>query len=307
MIRDLRLRAKTYFSEQFYKHLTLYVPYLWLVLFLAIPFLIILKISFSQVAVSLPPISNIINNVGGGIVQLNISFKNYITIFTDSFYLNALEYSMLLALLSTFITLLMGYMLAYGIYKAPKKHTFILLMFVMLPFWTSFLVRVYSWMNILSASGLINQMLMSFKFIASPLQLLDNPYAVCLGIVYCYLPFMVLPIYTALEKIDESYSEAAYDLGAKPSRVFWRIILPLSKTGVYTGCILVFMPAIGEFVIPELLGGPDTITIGRALWWEFFNNRDWPLASALAILILITLVVPIMFFQKHLEQEKDRD
>ena len=298
MMHDLRLKFKLYIKEHLYKDAAFYTPYVWLIVFLALPLLIIFKISFTQATIALPPMTDILASPNEGIFQFTISLKNYITIFTDKFYLDAFASSIALALVSTFITLCLGYMMAYGIYKADEQHQYILLLLVMLPFWTSFLVRVYAWMNMLSGSGILNQILLSLNFITSPLHMLDNAYAVCLGIVYCYLPFMVLPIYTSLDKIDESYSEAASDLGATPNRTFWNIIIPLSKPGIYTGCILVFMPAIGEFVIPELLGGPETLTIGRALWWEFFNNRDWPLACALGFTIVLTLVIPVMIFQR---------
>ncbi|HCU06564.1 MAG TPA: putrescine ABC transporter permease PotH [Holosporales bacterium] len=297
-MHDLRLKIKLYIKEYLYKDVAFYTPYLWLIIFLALPLLIIFKISFTQATIALPPFTDILESPQDGIFQFTVTLKNYIKIFTDKFYIDAFASSIGLAFVSTFITLCLGYMMAYGIYKTDEKYQYILLLLVMLPFWTSFLVRVYAWMNMLSGSGIINQLLISLNVITSPLHMLDNAYAVCLGIVYCYLPFMVLPIYTSLDKIDESYSEAASDLGATPNRTFWNIIIPLSRPGIYTGCILVFMPAIGEFVIPELLGGPETLTIGRALWWEFFNNRDWPLACALGFTIVLTLVIPVMIFQR---------
>lgn len=298
MMHDLRLKIKLYIKENLYKDVAFYTPYLWLIIFLALPLLIIFKVSFTQATIALPPFTDILESPQDGIFHFTVNLKNYIKIFTDKFYIDAFASSIGLAFVSTFITLCLGYMMAYGIYKTNKKHQYILLLLVMLPFWTSFLVRVYAWMNMLSGSGIINQILIFLNVITSPLHMLDNPYAVCLGIVYCYLPFMVLPIYTSLDKIDESYSEASSDLGATPNRTFWNIIIPLSRPGIYTGCILVFMPAIGEFVIPELLGGPETLTIGRALWWEFFNNRDWPLACALGFTIVLTLVIPVMIFQR---------
>ncbi|MDP2194260.1 MAG: ABC transporter permease subunit [Alphaproteobacteria bacterium] len=298
MMHDIWIQLKRYIYENLYKDTAFYVPFLWLIVFLALPLLIIFKMSFSQATIALPPVTSIIDSPAPHIYQFTFSLKNYITIFTDSFYINAFGSSISLALVSTFITLCLGYMLAYSIYKTHTKYQYILLLLVMLPFWTSFLVRVYAWMNMLGRNGLVNQILIYTHLIDQPIQMLDNPYAVCLGIVYCYLPFMVLPIFTTLEKIDDSYSEAAYDLGATPRRTFWSVILPLSKPGIYTGCILVFMPAIGEFVLPELLGGPETLTIGRALWWEFFNNRDWPLACALGFTIVVTLVMPVIIFQR---------
>jgi putrescine transport system permease protein len=190
-------------------------------------------------------------------------------------------------------------MMAYGISRVQSTWRTVLLLLVVLPFWTSFLIRVYAWMNLLSSQGLINAFLLKMGLIHTPLMLLDNSAAVCVGIIYCYLPFMILPIYAALDKIDSSYIEAAYDLGCSPWRAFWRVTVPLSMPGIVAGSILVFIPAIGEFVIPEILGGPDTIMIGRVLWWEFFNNRDWPLACALAVAMVVLFVAPIMIFQRQ--------
>jgi putrescine transport system permease protein len=190
-------------------------------------------------------------------------------------------------------------MMAYGIVRFSPKYRTALLLLIILPFWTSFLIRVYAWMSLLSTQGVINSTLLYIGLISEPIALLDNRFAVCIGIVYCYLPFMILPIYSALEKVDTSLIEAASDLGCTPWRIFWRITAPLTSPGIVTGCILVFVPAVGEFVIPELLGGPDTLMIGRVLWCEFFNNRDWPQASALAVSMVLIFVVPVMFFQRQ--------
>lgn len=293
MIRFFRIYAKPYIMENFVKHLVICLPYVWLIVFLSTPFFIIFKISFTKNILAVPPISDIFSMLEDHTLIAHINLKNYTTIFTDSFYSSAVSSSLFLAFISTIITLIIGFLMAYGIYKIPKKYHYLFLMLVMIPFWISFLIRVYAWMNMLSATGLVNELLLFCNIITSPLHLLDCSFAVCLGIVYCYLPFMILPIYTALEKIDYTYQEAAYDLGATPWQVFWRITVPLSYSGILSGCILVFMPAIGEFVIPELLGGPETFTIGRVVWLEFFTNRDWPMACTLAVIMIIPVIIVI--------------
>ncbi|CAO4834520.1 MAG: Putrescine transport system permease protein PotH [Holosporales bacterium] len=301
---NIKYFLKTFFQEHLHRHFILWLPILWVTLFLLVPFLIILKISFAESVLALPPVCNVFEFLKEEQIRVTISYKNYLTIFTDPFYRQALSSSLILAFTSTFITLIVGYMMAYGMSKMPRDYHPILLMLIMIPFWTSFLVRVYAWMNMLNTKGLLNQFLLFLGLIQEPLQLLDHPATVCFGIMYCYLPFMVLPIYTALEKIDHAYSEAAFDLGASPWRVFWRVTVPLSYSGVISGCVLVFMPAIGEFVIPELLGGPDTFTIGRALWLEFFNNRNWPLACALGVLIIVPIIVCILLVNRFKKTEE---
>ncbi len=281
------------------RKLVVFLPYLWLFLFFLIPFFLILKISFSSSLIGMPPFSSIFEWVGDNLLQIRFNFQNYLSLIQDSFYREAFTSSLKIAGSSTLCCLILGYMMAYGISRANPKWRTVLLLLVVLPFWTSFLIRVYAWMTLLSTQGLINSLLMKIGLINFPLQLLNNSYAVCIGIVYCYLPFMVLPVYTTLEKLDPVYVEAAFDLGCTPWRTFWKVTVSLSKPGIIAGCILVFIPAIGEFVIPEILGGPDTIMIGRALWWEFFNNRDWPLACALAVAMVLLFVAPIMFFQRQ--------
>jgi putrescine transport system permease protein len=275
------------------------VPYLWLSFFFLVPFLIILKISFSYSIVGIPPFANLIQASDDYLMNITLNLKNYVTVFSDAFYVESLLNSIKVSCFATFFCLILGYTIAYNIYKAPVHYRTLLLMLIMLPFWTSFLVRIYALMNIMSNQGPINDCLMFLGFIKEPLDILGNIYAVCVGIVYCYLPFMILPLYATLEKIDNSCIEAASDLGANPWRAFWRVTLPLSTNGIIAGSILVFIPAIGEFVIPELLGGPETVMIGRTLWWEFFNNRDWPLASALAVVMIILFVIPIMYAQRN--------
>ena len=213
----------------------------------------------------------------------------------------------MIAGISTILVLVIGYPIAYGMARAPRRWQPTLLMLIILPFWTSFLIRVYAWIGILKKEGLLNQALLWLGVIHEPLTILNTNWAVYIGIVYSYLPFMVLPLYAALEKMDESLLEAAADLGCPPLRAFWKITFPLSLPGVVAGCFLVFIPATGEFVIPDLLGGSDTLMIGRTLWTEFFNNRDWPVASAVAVLLLLILVVPIVIFQNMEQRRAERE
>ena len=278
------------------------VPYLWMVVFFAIPFLIVLKISFSKLAIAMPPYTPILEFVDEA-VSLKLNLSNYIGLFTDSQYVQAYLSSIKIAGISTLLALLIGYPMAYVIAKLPPSTRNIAMMLVILPSWTSFLIRVYAWIGILKPNGLLNKMLMNLHIISEPLQISNTPIAAYIGIVYCYLPFMVLPLYTNLVKHDNRLLEAAYDLGAKPWKAFFKITLPLSKAGIIAGCMLVMIPAVGEFVIPELLAGPDTLMIGRVLWNEFFNNRDWPKASAVAIVMLLLLMIPILIFNRVQQRE----
>jgi putrescine transport system permease protein len=277
------------------------VPYLWLLLLFLVPFLIVLKISFSMTAVAQPPYTPVFD-LSEGIAGLLAAFReltidNYVWLTDDNLYLNAYLSSLWIALVSTALTLVVAYPIAYGMARAPKRWQVTLVMLVILPFWTSFLIRVYSWIGILKKEGLLNQFLMWVGVIDDPLTILNTQWAVYIGIVYSYLPFMVLPLYAALERLDHTLLEAAADLGSRPVRAFWQITFPLSLPGVVAGCFLVFIPVTGEFVIPDLLGGSDTLMIGKTLWSEFFSNRDWPLASAVAVVLLLILVVPIVLFQ----------
>ncbi len=281
------------------KWLIISLPYAWLVLFFLFPFFIIFKISFSEVQIGIPPYHNIFEWGPDLLLKIRIHFVSYWTVFTDDFYVHAALSSLRIALFSTFGCLIVGYMIAYSISRAKSSWRMPLLLMVALPFWTSFLVRVYAWMAMLSNKGLINSVLIKLNLISVPLQLLDNDAAVCLGIIYCYLPFMIFPIYASLIKINDDFIEAAHDLGCPPWRAFWYVTVPLSKQGIIAGMILVFLPSIGEFVIPEILGGPETVTIGRVLWWEFFNNRNWPLASAIAVLMVLLFVIPIMILKNR--------
>lgn len=296
MIREILYSFIRKISRE--KRLVVAIPYFWLLLFFFVPVLLVLKISFSQTSTQIPPFSHLIDISEKAIVTVRLNIGNYLTILSDYFYIKSFISSLTMALIATIGCLMIGYTMAYSMTRiSPSKRNIVLLL-VILPFWTSFLIRVYAWIGLLSKEGFINSLLLSFSLISVPLKLLYSDFAVCLGIIYCYLPFMILPIYATLEKLDQVYLEAAYDLGCKPWKAFWKVTLPLSKSGIIAGCILVFIPAVGEFVIPELLGGPDTLMIGRVLWIEFFNNRDWPLACSLAVVMLILFVVPIMIFQR---------
>ena len=273
------------------------LPYLWLLLFFLVPFIIVLKISVSDIRLGMPPYEPLLRWAGDQVVTLQVNLHNYAFLFQDPLYGHAYLNSLLTAGVSTLLCLLVGYPMAYGISRTRATWRNLLLMMVMLPFWTSFLLRVYAWIGILRNNGLINNILMSLGIIHEPIVMLQTNFAVYVGIVYSYLPFMVLPLYASLEKMDMTLLEAAADLGCTPTRAFLRITLPLSWPGIVAGSMLVFIPAVGEFVIPALLGGPDSLMIGRVLWEEFFHNRDWPVASAVAIAMLVLLVGPIMVLQ----------
>jgi putrescine transport system permease protein len=285
--------------------LVISVPYLWLLVFFFIPFFIVFKISLSDVATAIPPYTPTFSfpDVGGFLSQLD--FENYAFIFSDSLYVNAYLSALKIAAIATFLTLLVAYPIAYGMARAPKEWQPTLVMLVILPFWTSFLIRVYAWIGILKKEGLLNLFLMNLGLINEPLSIMNTTTAVYIGIVYSYLPFMILPLYASLEKINPALLEAAADLGSPPWRSFWQVTFPLSIPGVLAGCFLVFIPATGEFVIPDLLGGSETLMIGKTLWNEFFSNRDWPVSSAVAVVLLLVLVVPIVLFQRN--QEKVRE
>tara|TARA_R110000868_G_scaffold10904_21_gene53019 strand:+ start:15965 stop:16873 length:909 start_codon:yes stop_codon:yes gene_type:complete len=280
------------------------VPYLWLLLFFLLPFAIVLKISFSQAAIAIPPYDPIFQYVEQTL-NVVLNFGNYIFLSQDGLYLAAYLGSLQIAFFSTVICLLVGYPMAYAIARAPKEKQLVYLLLVMMPTWTAILIRVYAWMGILSNNGLLNTALLYIGVINEPLQILNTNIAVYIGVVYAYLPFMILPLYANLVKHDNSLLEAAMDLGAGKVRAFWSITIPLSKSGIIAGSMLVFIPVVGEFVIPELLGGPETLMIGKVLWQEFFNNRDWPVASALAIVMLVILIVPLILF--HYNQAKEME
>jgi putrescine transport system permease protein len=282
------------------------VPWLWLLLFFLIPFAIVLKISFAETQLAVPPYTPLVDWVDGQFVQLRLNMGNFLFLLEDSLYLEAFLSSLQVAAVSTVFCLLIGYPMAYGIARSTPAWRNILLLLIILPFWTSFLVRVYAWMGLLRNNGVINNVLMAFGIIDEPIVMMNTDFAMYVGIVYSYLPFMILPLYSNLEKHDLTLLEAAVDLGSKPFRAFLQITLPLSMPGVIAGSMLVFIPAVGEFVIPRLLGGTDSLMIGRVLWDEFFSNRDWPVASAVAICLLVALVLPIMIFQRYQAQEAGR-
>ncbi len=281
--------------------LVISVPLAWVVIFFIFPCLILIKISFSESVIAAPPYTSIVDWASGYILQMRLNLGNYVTLFTDEMYVYGFVTSILIAGASTLCCLVIGFPMAYAIARSSEKIRHVLLMLVVLPFWTSFLIRVYAWIMLLSPCGFINNMLMKFHFIDAPLQLMNNSYAACIGIIYAYLPFMILPLYSAIEKIDYSLIEAAYDLGSSPIKSFFSIIVPLSAPGIYAGSALVFVPAIGEFVIPELLGGAQTLTIGRLVWNEFFGNMSWPTAASLSIVLLIFVVFPMVISQRRKE------
>ena len=279
------------------------VPYLWLMGLFLVPFLIVLKISLSDTALSIPPYTPTLDLSEGwaGVKDLlaQLDFENFEFLATDDLYWKSYLSSVKIALISTFICLMVGFPIAYGMANAPKEWQPTLMLLVILPFWTSFLIRVYSLIGILSQEGILNQFLMWIGIIDAPLTILNTNVAVYIGIVYTYCPFMILPIYATLIKLDGSLLEAAEDLGCSRTGAFWRITVPLSKAGIIAGCFLVFIPALGEFVIPSLLGGSETLMIGKVLYEEFFANRDWPVASAVAVILLLILIVPIVMYQRN--------
>jgi putrescine transport system permease protein len=274
------------------------VPYLWLVAFFLVPFVIVVRISLSDDVLAQPPYAPVFD-WSAGIWQFvaGLDFENYAFVLGDPLYLQSYLQSVLIAALATVLLMLIGFPIAYGMVRAPQSWRPLLLMLVILPFWTSFLIRVYAWMGILAREGLLNQTLIATGALSEPADILGTNTAVVLGIVYSYLPFMVLPLYAALDRLDESLLEAAADLGAPPWKSFWLVTFPLARPGLIAGALLCFIPAVGEFVIPELLGGSDTLMIGRTLWTEFFSNRSWSIAATIAVLLLLVLVVPMAFYQ----------
>jgi putrescine transport system permease protein len=282
--------------------LVVLVPYLWLIVFFLVPFLIVLKISVSHTAIAQPPYTPVFDP-GAGWSALKefvsaLSFENYALLGSDWIYLLSYLRSLEIAAGSTALLLSIGFPLAYGLARAPRQWQPMLFVLMVLPFWTSFLIRIYAWINILQRDGLLNQALLALGLVDEPPAWLSTDTAVYIGIVYSYLPFMVLPIYATLEKMDETLIEAATDLGCPRWKAFWLVTLPLSLPGVVAGVLLCFIPIVGEFVIPDLLGGSQTLMIGQTLWTEFFANRDWPVASAVAVVLLCLLVVPIVIYQQ---------
>jgi putrescine transport system permease protein len=275
------------------------LPYFWLGLFFLVPFLIVLKISLAESIVGRPPYSALVEWLDGGTAQITLSVQNFLFLLQDSLYFNGYLNSLKIAAISTVLCLLFGYPIAYGIARSSPPARNILLLFVILPFWTSFLLRIYAWMGMLNNTGVFNSFLLWLGVIDRPIRMMNTDFAVYLGIVYSYLPFMILPLYVTLEKLDQSLVEAGMDLGSRPWRVFLDVTLPLSVPGIVAGSLLVFIPATGEYVIPALLGDASSPMIGQVLFDEFYSNRDWPVASAVAVVLLFVLVAPILLFQRY--------
>jgi putrescine transport system permease protein len=286
------------------RFIIIFLPYLWVVIFFLLPFLMIIALSFSETIDAVPPYKFLFE-IKNGRLHFMPSFTNFRFILQEKLYLFAYIESLKIAFYSTVMTLLIGYPLAYGITQSDKKWQALLLVLVLIPFFTSSLIRVYCWLTILKTEGIINNVLIWLGIVSTPLDMLNSKFAVIIGITYSYLPFMVLPIYFALEKINPYVIEAAADLGARPFAIFKDIICPLSLNGIIAGCLMVFIPAIGEFVIPDILGGSSVVTIGKVIWNEFFLNRDWPMASTLAVSITLIVVIPIIFLQKKVGENNE--
>jgi putrescine transport system permease protein len=286
-------------------------PYAWLALFFLLPFLIVLKISLSATAIAQPPYTPVFDLAAGlaGLKEFvtGLSLDNYAQLIADKLYVSSYLRSLEIAALSTLFLLVLGYPVAYGMARAPRRWQGLLLVLVILPFWTSFLIRIYAWINILQHDGLLNQVLVALRVVDAPLTWLATDTAIYIGIVYSYFPFMVLPLYAALEKMDESLLEAAADLGCPRWKTFWLVTLPLSRPGIVAGVLLCFIPIVGEFVAPDLLGGSQRQMIGQTLWTEFFANRDWPAASSVAVVLLLLLVVPVVIYQHQQAREIEGD
>jgi len=281
--------------DSLWRRLIIVVPYLWLFVFFLLPFIIILKISLSDPVIAQPPFTPTIDDQG----RLSVTADNFLFLLTDKLYALTYLKSVFLAAAATVFTLALGFPMAYGIARSSPATRGLLLLLVILPFWISFLLRVYAWMGLLNNYGVINNLLMWIGLIDQPIQLIYTDFAIFIGLTYSYLPFMVLPLYATLERMDLDLIEAAQDLGASKTQAFWDVTWPLARPGVIAGCMLVFIPAMGEYVVPYLLGGPESLLIGRVLFDEFFVNRDWPLASSVAIVLLLLLVVPIVFYQRN--------
>lgn len=287
--------------DRWYRRAVVGIPYAWLIVFLLVPFVIVLRIALSQTVLAQPPYSPVFDLSAGwqGLKDFfgALSFENFRLLFGDWLYLSSYLRSLTFALISTLILLAIGIPIAYGMARSPLRLQPILVIAVILPFWTAFLIRIYAWINILQRDGLFNDALLALGIIAEPVTWLATDTAIFIGIVYSYLPFMVLPLYASFEKMDETLLEAAADLGCPRWKAFWLVTLPLALPGVIAGSLLCFIPITGEFVIPDLLGGSDALFIGQTLWTEFFSNKDWPVASALATVLLAILLVPILFYQ----------
>jgi putrescine transport system permease protein len=286
------------------RSLVIGIPFLWLVLIFLLPFLIVFKISLTDMTDSSDAFGHLATYVNG-VLTLKIKLTSYFFIAQDNLYVLTYLNSIKFALITTVLCLIIGYPFAYFMARAKPSRRSTLMMLVMLPFWTSFLLRIYAWKGILANNGLLNHWLISIGLIDSPLHMMNTSFSLALGMVYGYLPFMILPLYATLVKLDIRYLEAAADLGATPWQAFWRVTVPLSKSGIIAGSMLVMIPCIGEFTIPELLGGPETLMIGRVLWDEFFSNNDWPMASAVTIVMIILILLPMGIFNKYQAKQEE--
>ena len=302
---------KRHHGRSFWQSLVLRIPYLWLLAFFLVPFLIVLKISLSQTAIAQPPYVPVLDFAAGwpGLKAFfaALSFDNYVVIGSDPLYLLSYVKSVEIAAFSTLMLIFIGYPIAYAMARVPWRWQAVLVVLVVLPFWTSLLIRIYAWMNILQHDGLLNQALMALSIVKEPQAWLATDTAIYIGVVYSYLPFMVLPVYATLEKHDESLREAAADLGCPRWKIFWLVTLPLSSSGLLAGVLLCFIPIVGEFVIPDLLGGSQSPMIGQTIWTEFFSNKDWPAASAVAVVLVCLLVTPILIYQNQAMRALERE
>ena len=294
------------FEARTWRNIVIGIPFLWMLLLFFLPFLYVFKISVAESIMARPPFSTLFTWVGEAQVSINLIFDSYLLLLEDELYIIAYLNSLKIAFVSTLCCLIIGYILAYGIARSSPARRNILLLLVILPFWTSFLLRVYAWMGLLANHGVINNLLLAIGLIDKPIQMMYSDFALYVVFVYSYLPFMILPLYANLEKLDVTLNEASADLGSKPMTTFLTITLPLSVPGIIAGCMLVFIPATGEFVVPTLVGGPESLMIGRMLLDDFFSNRDWPLASAVAVVLLILLVFPFMLYHKYSSKLEER-
>lgn len=307
MMWRLKHKLETIFSVSRKEMYALIFPAVWFLLFLLLPFLILLKISFSDYTFGMPPVTEVFQWMGQQHLQINLHFQNYVFFFKDNLYIWVYLESILIAFSATCIAVVLSYPFAYAIHKCEPRTKTLLILLILLPFYTSFLLRVYAWVGLLGKQGIINGVLLYLGIINEPIQLLYTKFAVLIGIVYCYFPFMVIPVYLSLDKMNREYLEAAYDLGCQPIKAFFTITLPNTRNGLISGFVLMFIPAIGEFVIPEILGGANTLMIGRIVWNEFFNNRDWPFASAIAVLMFAFVVVPLHYLNKANQSQEGRE
>ena len=299
--RMTRLTQKLQFSLN---GVIIAVPFYWLLIFFLAPFVIVFKISVAESLIASPPFSPLFDIAQNGALSVHLVFDNYAYLWEDSLYIKTYVNSIRISTISTILCLLLGYPIAYAIVRSTPTTRFVLLMLIILPFWTSFLLRIYAWMGLLADQGTINNILIYFGLINRPIRLMYSEFAVHIGIVYSYLPFMILPLYANMEKLDHTIHEAAADLGARPFTTFLTVTLPLTTPGIMAGSLLVFIPATGEFVIPDLLGGGNVLMIGRVLYNEFNANHDWPVASAVAIVLLLVLVIPMMLYQ-HIQSKEN--